>query len=223
MEAPKPQKFSVLRMKLTGAKSPKQIAGIEKLPGIVNYFKGNDPKQWHSNIPTFKKAKFAGVYKGVDMVYYGTQDGKLEYDIVVKPGADPNQIKLAFSGATGARITPEGDLALNTDAGEIRWQKPVTYLNIVGIRKPVQCAYKIESDSGKTNINFVVARYDNSKPLIIDPVLVYSTYYGGAGNSAATGIAIEKNWQRIYYWRYLRFYFPNDWQRLSASFQWRNL
>ncbi len=180
-------------MKLTGARKLDQMAGMEKLPGIVNYFRGNDPKKWHTNIPTYRKAKFAGIYNGVDMVYYGAQDGRLEHDFVVKPGADPKQIKLAFSGASSAIVTAEGDLALKTEAGVVCWHKPVTYQLIDGKRQPVACAYKLEREGGVSAVQFAVSRYDSCKPLIIDFVLQYSTYLGGLGNEEGYGIAVDSS------------------------------
>ncbi len=190
-------KFSMLRMKLLGARKPIQVTGLQKLPGTVNYFLGNKARNWHTNIPTYKRTKFAGVYKGVDMVYYGTQDGRLEYDFVVKPGADPKQIKLAFTGAAGAKLSAQGDLALKTEAGEILWHKPVTYQVVGGKRIPISCAYRLENHKGNSSIKFAVARYDKEKPLIIDPSLQYSTYLGelnptciavdAAGNACIAG------------------------------------
>ncbi len=191
LEKLSPTKFSVLRMKLTGTRKPVQTAGIEKLQGIVNYFHGNDPKKWHSKIPTFRKAKFAGIYKGVDMVYYGAKDGKLEYDFVVKPGADPRQIKLAFSGASNSTITDDGYLALKTDSGTVCWHKPVTYQSINGKRQQVACAYKLEKADGVPSVQFAVARYDTSKLLVIDPSLQYSTYLGGSDVDSGFSIVVE--------------------------------
>ncbi len=185
-----PSRYSILRMKLTGAKKSVQVSGLDKLPGIVNYFRGNDPKKWHTKIPMYRKTKFAGVYNGVDMVYYGTQDGKLEYDLIVKPGADPKQIKMAFSGATGSRVTREGDLALMTSAGEVRWHKPVTYQMVDGKKEKVACAYRIENSKGISSIQFALAKYDRSKTLIIDPFLQYSTYLGNFGTSS---IAVDNS------------------------------
>jgi len=86
---------SVVRMKLAGANPQPQVAGVEELPGKVNYFIGNHSSKWRTNIPAYAKVKYEGVYPGVDVVYYGNQ-GQLEYDLVVAPGADPSVIKLAF-------------------------------------------------------------------------------------------------------------------------------
>lgn len=192
-QKPSPTKFTVLRMKLTGASKMVQVSGVNKLPGIVNYFRGNDPRKWHSNIPTYRKTKFVGVYKGVDMVYYGSQDGKLEYDFVVKPGANPKQIKLAFSGATKARVTRDGDLALKTEAGEVVWHKPVTYQLVKCKREKIECAYKLEFGDGKPSVEFAVASFDKSQPLVIDPAIQFSTYVGGSEDDTSSCITVDSN------------------------------
>jgi hypothetical protein len=85
-------------MKLEGANTNPQIVGVDELHGKSNYFIGNDPRQWRTEIPTYSKVKYEAVYPGVDLVYYGTQGHQLEYDFVVAAGADPRQIKLSFAG-----------------------------------------------------------------------------------------------------------------------------
>jgi hypothetical protein len=144
---------AVLRMKLVGASASAAVTGAAELPGKSNYFIGNDAKKWRTNVPTYAKVKYAGVYPGVDLVYYGNQGGQLEYDFVVAPGADPAAIRLALSGRleVGSRqpaggsgsqdptlsqskiqnlkskIDPSGDLVIKTDSGEIRFHKPLVY------------------------------------------------------------------------------------------------
>jgi hypothetical protein len=106
---PSQKKLNVVRMKLEGANPQPAIEGVEQLPGLVNYFIGNDPSKWHANIPTYAKVQYREAYPGIDVAYYGNQ-GKLEYDFIVAPGADPNKIKLAFEGASKMRVTESGDL-----------------------------------------------------------------------------------------------------------------
>jgi hypothetical protein len=118
---------SVLRMKLVGANAKATVTGAEELPGKSNYFFGNDPKKWRTNVPTYAKVKYAAVYPGVDLVYYGNQR-QLEYDFVVAPGADPTRIKLSFAGAEGMRVDAvSGDLVLKLGEDEVRFHKPVVY------------------------------------------------------------------------------------------------
>ena len=110
---PAPIKQSVVRMKLEGANPEPAVSGMDKLPGIVNYFIGNDPTKWRTKIPTYAKVNYQEVYPGIDVAYYGNQ-GRLEYDFIVSPGADPNQIKLAFEGALDIKLVDSGDLLLIT-------------------------------------------------------------------------------------------------------------
>jgi hypothetical protein len=89
--------FPVVRMKLVGANPTPKIEGMDRLPGISNYFIGNDPKKWRTNIPNYTRVDYHEVYPGIDLVYFGNQ-GQLEYDLVVTPGADPSVIRLAYEG-----------------------------------------------------------------------------------------------------------------------------
>jgi hypothetical protein len=114
---------AVVRMKLVGANPQPKVAGLEELPGKANYFLGNDPKRWRTNVPTYAKVKYQDVYPGIDMVYYGRQQ-QLEYDLVVAPGADPRSIRMSFEGADKLEINPQGDLILHTAAGEVVQHPP---------------------------------------------------------------------------------------------------
>src|SRR3989454_9241768 len=125
---------AILRMHLLGANAQSKVTGLHKLPGIVNYFMGNDPKKWRTNIPTYKKVEYKEVYPGIDLAYYGNQ-GKLEYDLVVAPGADPNQIKLAFNGAEDVRVDASGNLAIQVAGGEVYLHAPNVYQDIKGKRE----------------------------------------------------------------------------------------
>jgi len=178
---------TVLRMTLVGAQPSPRIAGLEELPGKVNYFIGNDPTKWRTNIPTYARVKYQGVYPGVDLVYYG--DGRqLEYDFIVAPGTDPKAIALAFEGPDKLDVDAQGDLVIQTAGGELRLRKPFVYQVIDGQRKPLAGNYILKA---KNRVGFQVAAYDASKPLVIDPVLIYSTYLGGGGTDIARGIAAD--------------------------------
>ena len=170
------RKSAVVRMTLVNANPQSQAAGHDELPGKSNYFIGNDPAKWRTNIPTYAKVKYEGVYPGVDLVYYGNQ-GQLEYDFVVAPGADPGLVTLAFEGAREVHIDARGELVLGVEGGEVRQHKPVVYQEVAGVKQEVAGRYVMK---GKRQVGFRVAAYDPSRPLIIDPVLVYSTYLGGS-------------------------------------------
>src|SRR6266581_1405397 len=123
-----------LRMKLVGANQAAKVAALEELPGKSNYFIGNDPKKWRTDVPTYGKVKYEGVYPGVDLVYYGNQR-QLEYDFVVAAGADPKAIALKIETGNAKienpkskiRVDASGDLVVQAEGGEIRFHKPVVY------------------------------------------------------------------------------------------------
>ncbi|MCX6361501.1 MAG: SBBP repeat-containing protein [Armatimonadetes bacterium] len=180
-------KASALRLKLQGSHGDAVASGLEKQPGIVNYFVGNNPANWRTKIPTYSRVKLAGVYPGVDLVYYGAgQSRTLEYDFVVKPGADPKQIRMAVSGAKSLR-TVGGGLIASTACGDVTLNRPYAYQTIDGVRRQVACSFTVE----RNTVAFQVARYDAGRPLVVDPTLAYSTYLGGAGAEVSTGIAVD--------------------------------
>ncbi|MBI1876199.1 MAG: hypothetical protein HYS05_20220, partial [Acidobacteria bacterium] len=123
------------------------MTGEGELPGRTNYFIGNDPTKWRTDIPTFAKVRYHDVYPGIDLVYYGNQQ-QLEYDFIVAPGADPEQIKLSFDGIDDLRIDDRGDLVLSTAVGEIRQHKPVIYQVVDGTRHEIDGGYLVSRDSG---------------------------------------------------------------------------
>ena len=119
----------VLRMRLAGANANSSIQGDEPLPGKANYFIGNDPSRWHTNISTFAKVRYREVYPGIDLVYYGSE-GRLEYDFVLAPGAEPGLITLNFDGADRIELDARGDLIAWVAGHGVRWRKPIVYQEI---------------------------------------------------------------------------------------------
>jgi len=178
---------AVLRMRLVGANPHPSVLGARRLPGRINYLLGNDPHRWRVGIPTFAEVRYRDVYPGVDLSYYGRQ-GRLEYDFVVRPGADPDAIVLRFAGARRVNLTSGGDLLLGVGAGELRLQKPHVYQELGGARRDVRGGYV--QLPGRA-IGFGLGSYDPSRPLVIDPVLSYSTYLGGTGDDQANLIALD--------------------------------
>ena len=161
--------------------------GAEQLPGTANYFIGNDPSKWHSNVPTYAKVKYAGVYPGVDLVYYGSQR-QLEYDFVVAPGADPKSVRLHFAGAKRLKLDSNGDLQVTARNGEIAFHKPIVYQVVDGLRQSAAGRFTLLA---KNAVGFAVDSYDHNRELVIDPVLEYSTYLGGSGGGEGQGIAVD--------------------------------
>jgi beta-propeller repeat-containing protein len=176
----------VLRMRLIGANAQAKISGLEQLPGRSNYFIGKDPAKWHTNLPNYARVKYAKVYPGVDLVYYGNQR-QLEYDFVLAPGADPSQIKLSFNGAQRLQLDAGGDLIVSIAGSEIIEHKPVIYQDLDSIRRRVAGGYALRSSH---TVGFKLGAYDAHRSLTIDPALVYSTYLGG-GFDAGSGIAAD--------------------------------
>lgn len=187
---------SVVRMRLEGSRPKPLIDGLERLPGNVNYFIGNDPKKWRTDVPTYRKVKVGEVYKGIDLLYYGNQR-QVEYDFVVQPGFDPSVIRVAFAGAERISADPSGDLVIATGAGDLRMKSPLVYQERDGRRELVAAAYVVRPDEKK--VEFRLAEYDRTRELVIDPVIVWSTFVGGTSAiapdfvysyDAAQGIAV---------------------------------
>jgi hypothetical protein len=180
---------SVLRLKLRDANPAAKVSGVDEMAGKANYFVGKDSAQWRTNVPTYAKVKYEGVYSGVDLLYYGNQR-QLEYDFIVAPGADPHRIAFDIRGAKRIRHDANGDLVFKMGGGEVRWHKPVVYQEKNGTRELVAGSYAVTE---KNRVGFVVGSYDASRRLYIDPVvnpLVYSTILSGDSQNNTTGAAI---------------------------------
>jgi hypothetical protein len=180
---------AVWRLQLAGANQNATIEGQESLPGKVNYMIGNDRSQWHTGIPTFRKVQYRDVWSGVDIVWYGTQN-QLEYDFVVRPGSDPAQIGLLFKGADKLRINESGDLVMDVHGEEMAQHAPAIYQELDQGRVKVAGKYVLKS---AREVGFEVGPYDVNKPLVIDPLLVYSTYIGGAAVDTGQSVAVDSS------------------------------
>jgi len=178
---------SAISMKLVGANSPTEPAGEIQLPGKSNYLIGNDPAQWHRDVPQFARVRYHNVYPRIDLIYYGNQ-GRLEYDFEASPGSDPTQVALRFQGIATPTIDSHGDLVLAAGASELRLQAPRVYQKVGTERRPIASRFELRGP-GNDEVGFEIGAYDRSQTLIIDPVLVYSTYLGGSGNEACSIIA----------------------------------
>jgi hypothetical protein len=175
----------VLRMKLRNANLAAKVTGADELPGTSNYFIGNDPAKWRTDVVSYAKVKYEGIYPGIDLVYYGNQQ-QLEYDFIVSPGADPNKIGFDIRGARRIHRDQNGDLNFLVGENKIRWRKPLVYQEKDGARQEIAARYAI-ADTNR--VTFELAKYDASRPLYIDP-LIYSTYLGGSGGFGDSGRAI---------------------------------
>ncbi len=167
----------IVRLSLVGARGSTKVRGSRPLATETNYLRGRDSAGWRASVPSFAQVEYQGVYPGVDLVYYGNQR-RLEYDFIVAPGADPTQIALQFQGATDVSLDSGGDLMVGTASGGVTVHAPVVYQERAGRRDPVDGAWTVDEDG---RAGFSLGRYDAARPLVIDPVVEFSTYLGGGG------------------------------------------
>jgi len=170
-----------------GATLRPRVTGSERMQARSHYFLGNDPRVWKTDIPHFAKVTYQDVYPGVDVVYYGS-GGQLEYDYVVAAGVDPGVIALEFQGVDALSIDAGGDLKLAAGSGELRLKRPRAYQWSRGQARPIESAYRLEKGN---RIRFELGAFDPSSPVVIDPVLTYSTYLGGRDDDRAAAIAMD--------------------------------
>jgi uncharacterized protein (TIGR03437 family) len=185
--AGQPVESAVLRMKLVGSNQSSHVSGIGRLQTTSNYFIGNDPAAWRRGISNYAKVKYDSVYPGIDLVWYGNQQ-LLEHDFLIAAGADPSRIKLSFSGTEAISIDGEGALVLRASGEDLRLLKPQAWQESNGSRRTIACNYRL---SNKDQVEFRLGDYDATLPLVIDPVLVYSTYIGGIGTDFGQDIAVD--------------------------------
>lgn len=180
-------KASALRIQFRGAAPNPNVIGIGELAGTSNYLIGSAPSHWRTNVPQYAKVKYEGLYPGTDLVFYGDEHA-LEGDFVVNPGANPNAIRLSIEGARTLRIDEKGDLVMATEGDALVLKRPLIYQIIKGARRLVRGGYVVRNG---TEIGFRIAPYDHNRPLVIDPVIAYSTYLGGSNYDAAVRIAVD--------------------------------
>lgn len=176
-----------LRMRPVGAKPGAQIAGEIALGATVNYLRDARTSPGLQAIPTYRRVRYAGVYEGIDLLFYDNGE-QLEYDFVVAAGSDPGHIRLEFAGADRVSVNADGELVLHTTAGELRQPAPIVYQESGGVRTLIPGAYE---PLGKTLVGFHIGAYDREQPLTIDPVLAYSTYLGGASEESGRDIVVD--------------------------------
>ena len=175
-----------VRMQFADARTVAKSEGLEPLPGKVNYLIGADAKRWVHDVATFRRVLYREVYAGVDVAWYGSE-GQIEYDLVVHPGADTSHIALRFEGTRKLALEPGGDLRVETADGPLTLRLPVVYQEAGAARTRVEGHYVLRADN---EVGFALADYDKSRPLVIDPTLVYATYFG-IDNPTVTAIAVD--------------------------------
>ncbi len=175
-----------LQMKLAGANPNPSITGADLLPGMSNYFIGNDPARWRRGVPQFARVRYENIYPGINLVFYGNQ-GRLEYDFQVAPGANPALAELEFNSAKNLSLQ-NGALLIQGESESIQLESPRVYQEIAGRQEPVEARFVIR---GAHRAGFAIGSYDHSRELVIDPILVFSTYFGGSGNEQNSQIAVD--------------------------------
>ncbi len=178
---------AVVTVSLIGASTHPEAVGEKPLQTKVNYFIGRDPKAWRTNVNTFAQVRYRNIYPGIDLVYYGN-NGRVEYDFDLAPGADATKIQFAMNGADAVSVDATGNLVMTKGASELRFQTPNLYQVINGSRRPVPGAFMMRD---ATHVGFVVGSYDSTEPMVIDPVLVYSSFLGGSSDDFSIGAAVD--------------------------------
>ena len=178
---------SVVTMKLKGAASVEPRA-LVRLPGQSNYFGGKEPARWRSGVAGYSRVRYEAVLPGVDVEYYGTEGSELEYDFKLAAGVAPSSLIVELDGISHIELRPDGSARLRLmDGAEIVKKRPVAYQVRGGRRMPVSVKYELRAGG----LGFAVAEHDSDLPLVIDPVLTYSSYFGGSSFDEALGIAAD--------------------------------
>lgn len=188
MELKAGRQSETLRFELQGANPSATPVAMEPLEAKVNYYLGKNSRKWALHVPTSAKAKYEAVLPGVDIVYYGNQ-GQLEYDFVLAPKSDPSLLRWKIEGARNISVNKEGELVLELANGRLAMQRPFAYQLAAGTKHPVAADYRLRNGF----VEFALGAFDRSKELVIDPKIVFSTYFGGTYKDTVNGIAVDKN------------------------------
>ena len=171
-----------------GANSNPRMIGSDKIEYKCNYFYGNEPDRWYTDVPNFNSITYREIYPGIDLKYYG--NGKqMEYDFIISPGADPSVIQIKYDGIQSLSVNSDGELVVETEWGEIIEKRPVVYQIKDGVKKAIEGEYLTTNEN---SFGFQLdSDYDPALPLVIDPVLTYSTYLGGNSDDYGRDIAVD--------------------------------
>lgn len=177
----------LLSLELLGANPAARVSPEDKIQGVSNYLLGDNPQRWHTNIPHYSRVGYAGIYPGVNLVYYGRQQ-QLEYDFMLAPGADPSHIQLQVEGAQALRLNRDGALELVLPGGAIQMRPPVAY-QLAGAKKQLVAARYLLKEGNRIALR--LGNYDRRRALVIDPQVSYSSYLGGTGSETSPAIAVD--------------------------------
>lgn len=178
------QRTANVALRMIGARPGSTLEASSRLPGSTNYITGR--QSWRTGIASYERVSYRNVYSGIDLAFHGGE-GHLEYDFIVAPGANVRTIRFEFSGGEQPRLTPQGDLVIESSAGAVTWNRPVIYQESYGRRSAIPGGFRLD---GRT-VSFEIGPYDHAETLVIDPVLSYASYLGGSANEMARGIAVD--------------------------------
>jgi uncharacterized repeat protein (TIGR01451 family) len=179
-----------LAFAIDGATGTGRLEGQTRLPGVMHHYVGG-PEAWHRGVATYARVLAHDVRPGIDVAYYGDQR-QLEYDFIVKPGANPADAGMLIEGADRLEIDrATGDLLVHVAGQVVRQRAPIAYQEIGGVRRPVTSAFVVDTARGR--VGFEVGSYDARHALVIDPVLVYSTWFGGESQEAIISMKVDAN------------------------------
>lgn len=176
-----------VRMQFPGSASATSLSAEEEIEARTNYLLGNDPTQWRTGIRNFNRVRYAGLWPGVDAVFYGNQ-GQIEYDLRIAPGADPSQVRLRFAGADRVSVSTSGDLIIEAGEHTLTQKAPVVFQGNGALRRNLRSRYVMHRPD---EVSFAVEPHDASKTLVIDPIIEFSTFAGGAQVDWAYGLAVD--------------------------------
>jgi hypothetical protein len=183
----KPGKHQTLHFAFENANPAAPLSAIEPLPGVTNYYLGQDRSKWRLGVKSYAKLRAQSIYPGVDVIYYGDHR-RLEFDFVVAPKADPAAIALSFTGMDKLYKDDNGDLVAEINGQPVRFAKPYAYQKVGSGSKAVAADYELTA-GGKVRLH--LGDYDRNAELIIDPVVGYASYLGGSGADIGNGIAVD--------------------------------
>lgn len=184
-----PSSVASLRMHVVNSNARAKVEGHDLQSDAVNYFIGNDPRQWHKNVKQYARVSYEDIYPGVGLVYHGQQK-ELEFDFIIAPNASPAPIALSFTGTQDMGTDDAGNLMLLSAAGKITLRKPGAYQQRNGTREFVDARFVLKPNH---EVGFALGNYDRARELVIDPSLSYATYIGGNGDDEAYGIAVDSS------------------------------
>ncbi len=173
-------------LRLVDARAGAAAEPLDTLPGVTSYYRGNDARQWQHALSTHRRVRYADVWKGIDVIYYGNQQ-RLQYDFLLAPGADVGQVAFEVTGADRLRVDATGNLIMHVGDRTVTQDRPFTYQEIDGTRREIGSRFVTDG----TTVRFAVDPYDHTRPLVIDPVVGYSTWFGGSAEEGILDMAID--------------------------------